>query len=85
MAFLSMLVIMLYLLICFGVIIAIIAAVLGIGGVGLVSAVSGIVLTVTGKKSEHSKAFRIIGTILLIVGIIALAVFGVIAYFIFLA
>ncbi len=80
MAVISFIVIMFYLFMCAAAIVAVIATVLGVGGVGLLSFVSGIVLTITGKKSERSSIWRIIGTVLLILGILALALFGFLAY-----
>lgn len=80
MAVISFIVIMFYLFMCATAIVAVIATVLGVGGVGLLSFVSGIVLTITGKKSEHSAIWRIVGTIFLILGILVLALFGFLAY-----
>lgn len=80
MAVISFIVIMSYLFLCAAAIVAVIATVLGVGGVGLLSFVSGIVLAITGKKSERSSIWRIIGTVLLILGILVLALFGFLAY-----
>ena len=80
MAVFSFIVIMFYLFICAAAVLAVIAAVLGIGGVGLLSFVSGIVMAITGKRSEHSSVWRVIGTVLLIFGVLALAAFGGLAY-----
>lgn len=80
MAVISFIVIMFYLFMCAAAIVAVIATVLGIGGVGLLSFVSGIVMAITGRKSERSSIWRIVGTIFLILGILVLALFGFLAY-----
>ena len=83
MAVLSMIVIMLFLLICFTAIIALLATILGIGSIGITSLISGIVLSLKGQKVEHSHILRIIGIILLIFGILYLFAFGLAIMFIF--